>query len=64
MTGSSKGEHGELFYLKAAAMAASSQDAQAAADTTAASFQGKINKWKHKQMGLKGFAQQRNPSTK
>lgn len=39
MMGSSKGEHGELFYLKAAAMAASSQDAQAAADTTAASFQ-------------------------
>lgn len=39
MMGSSKGEHGELFYLKAAVMAASSQDAQAAADTTAASFQ-------------------------
>lgn len=39
MMGSSKGERGELLYLKAAAMAASSQDAQTAADMTAASFQ-------------------------
>lgn len=40
--GSSKGECGELFYLKSAVMAASSQDAQAAGDMTAASFQDEL----------------------